>query len=231
MADNIHLENFSDNELKQAAIYAKEHNISIESGFRGLLPSMLTRYIEITELLNAHLMRVVIDAPGFQPSKKEIIKIINGILPSLEEKDITLGIETHDRFLAEEFDALVSAVDSKYVVLILDAANSLANEELPLYVANTISHNTACFHAKDYTIRRRSIGMGLEIVGTIAGKGRLPIKEILEVLRDKSPYENNVILELWVDNCEITEEVLEREQEWVEKSIQYLKQTIKEPIK
>lgn len=226
MADNIHLENYSDEELKETAIYAYQHNILIETGFRGLLPEKFDTYLHITRILEARLMRIVIDAAGFQPSLDEICDLIKDYLPLLKKNHIVLGIETHDRFSAEEFAEIARRIDSENVGIILDAANSLANEELPIAVTEIVAPYTCCYHAKDYIIRRRTTGMGLEIVGTTAGKGRLPICQILNILEEFSPYTFHIILEMWVENCNITPLVLEEEQTHVEESISYLQDLI-----
>lgn len=223
MADNIHLEDYDLESLKKVAATAKQYGISIETGFRGLYSEKIKQYLKITEVLNARLMRIVIDGPGYQPSIKEICHMTETMLPDLEKKNMILGIETHDRFSALEFAEIIQKINSKYVAIILDASNSLANEERPLEVTEVLADKVVCFHAKDYRIQRRKSGMGLEIVGTEAGKGRLPIKKMLSMISEKSCYDFNVILELWTENYEITEETLKEEERWVEESIEYLR--------
>ena len=43
------------------------------------------------------------------------------------------------------------------------------------------------------------------------------------MISEKSCYDFNVILELWTENYEITEETLKEEERWVEESIEYLR--------
>jgi len=223
LADNIHLENFSESELLAAKNYAEEHLITLETGFRGLLPEKLDQYVSLSRILGARLIRIVIDTADFHPPLEEICLILKEFLPKLEKNNMILGIETHDRFTAEEFAFLAREMKSPRVGIILDPANCLSNEEPAISVTNTTAPFVNCFHAKDYIIRRRKIGMGLEIVGTIAGKGRLNIPQILRILDEKSPYPYNIILEFWVDMEQPTEEVLKKEDMWVSESIKYLK--------
>lgn len=223
LADNIHLENFSESELLAAGAYAKKHSVTLETGFRGLFPEKLDHYISISKILDAHLMRMVIDAADFQPSLEEICLILEKFLPKLEENNIVLGIETHDRFSVEEFAFIAKQMNSPHIGIILDPANCLSNEEQAIPATKATAQYVNCFHAKDYIIRRRRIGMGLEIVGTIAGKGRLDIPRILHILDQKSLYPYNIILELWMDAEQPAEELLREEEIWVTESIDYLK--------
>lgn len=226
LADNIHLEDCPEAELLDARAYAKEHDITLETGFRGLLPEKLDRYLAISQMLGAHFMRVVIDIGNFQPSLEEILLILEEFLPKLKKNNVVLGIETHDRFTAGEFAAIAKRMNTPYIGIILDPANCLSNEEPPLMTAAATAPYVNCFHAKDYIIRRRTIGMGLEIVGSVAGKGRLDIPRILRILDQESPYSYNIILEIWANQAEPTEEILAEEERGVTESIHYLKSII-----
>lgn len=226
MADNIHLEKFTDVELLAAKELADMHNITLETGFRGLLPEFLDQYFHITKLLGAHLMRVVIDANGYQPPIDAICELVESIVPILEKEKIVLGIETHDRFTSQQFVEIIKKIHSKYVGIILDTANSLSTEELQIQVTETVGPYVVCFHVKDYTIRRRTINLGLEIVGTIAGTGHLNIPDIIKRLDRLTPYAYNLILEFWMDKRDTIEATLTQEQDWVEKSIMYLKSVV-----
>ena len=226
MADNIHLEDCSEAELLAAKTYAEEHAIILETGFRGLLPEKLDQYLAISRMLDAHLMRMVIDAGDFQPSLEEIHLILEEFFPKLKRDNVVLGLETHDRFTAEEFAAVVKRMNTPYIGIILDPANCLSNEEPPLMTAAATAPYVNCFHAKDYIIRRRRTGMGLEIVGEVAGKGRLDIPRILRILDQKSPYPYNIILEFWADYEEPMEEILKKEEMLVTESINYLRSIV-----
>ena len=227
MADNIHLENYSDSDLLTAAHCAADHNIQIETGFRGLIPENIPKYFEISRILNARLLRFVIDAPGYTPSIDEVYHILKNLEPQLDAGNQILGLETHDRFSAPELAELMRRVGSPRIGIVLDTANNLSNEERATEVAEELAEFTVCFHAKDYIIRRRKTGMGLETIGVPAGEGRLPLEQILTLLNQRSPYLFSVILEIWVEEYSTSAEALALEEQWIDRSFRNLHSIVK----
>ncbi|MDZ7604655.1 MAG: TIM barrel protein [Cyclobacteriaceae bacterium] len=102
----------------------------------------------------------------------EIHAILRQIIPELEQSNIRLAIENHDRFKAREFREIIDKAYSSFVGICLDPANSLGADEGFETVFETLRPVTINFHLKDYTIRRKPHMMGFDIVGTPAGQGK-----------------------------------------------------------
>ena len=57
----------------------------------------------------------MIDDTAYQPKPAEVIAIIREVLPELAQRNLTLGIENHDRFKATELAGIMEAVGSERV--------------------------------------------------------------------------------------------------------------------
>ena len=148
-------------------------------------------------------------------------------MPRLEESGVCLGIENHDRFSAKEYAEMVETVGHPQVRLTVDSVNSLSHEETVSEVLKYMAPYCICLHMKDYVIRRYNGGGGLKVTGACLGTGRLDAQNFYEECRTRSDSDCNVILESWMEPCETLEETLQREEDWAEKSVEYLKCLIK----
>ncbi|RGZ01210.1 sugar phosphate isomerase/epimerase family protein [Clostridium sp. AM58-1XD] len=223
IADNMSLDALSAPEVRRLKTYSQERGISLETGFRGIEPNRFMDRIQLTRQLDSHLMRCVIDTPSFQPSISEVCAILKAIIPVLNEYNIVLGIENHDRFYSHEFAEIIETVGSRHVGIILDTANSLAREEPIGQVLGCLAKYTVCFHVKDYIIRRRNGEMGFVITGAPAGDGRLDIPYILQRLRKEAPCDFSTILESWMESLPGLEETLKQEEAWADQGVTFLK--------
>jgi sugar phosphate isomerase/epimerase len=87
-------------------------------------------------------------------------------------------------------------------------------------------------HYKDYAVQRVAqappvVRMGFEIVGRAAGDGRVDIDWLLKSAADHDDS-LDVILELWPPYLGTISETVRNEQEWVERSVVFLKAHIQE---
>jgi sugar phosphate isomerase/epimerase len=170
-------------------------------------------------------LRIVIDHNDFKPPLSEIHKIIQAIIPELEKQNVQLAIENHDRLKAAEFHEIVMKANSRFVGICLDSVNSIGADEGFETVFQLLAPHTISLHLKDYTIKRKSHMMGFDITGTPAGKGRLPVLQIINVLESHGKC-RSVILELWPAPEQSIAETIIKEKQWVEESAQFLIDTI-----
>ncbi len=84
VADNLSPEQFSETELDKLIKYAAERGVSIEMGGRGLTPEHTMRCLQTAEILGSPILRMVIDASGFEPDLQTIISIIRDLIPELK---------------------------------------------------------------------------------------------------------------------------------------------------
>ena len=221
IADNLPLHRFKAEELMDIVTTAKKLGIEIEVGTRGLTIENVEQYLKISATLNSSLLRIVIDQGNHQPSIDEIHSLIQELIPLLEQHNISLAIENHDRLKASEFKEIVEKANSKYIGICLDSVNSIGADEGFEYVFKTLAPYTINVHLKDYSIKRKSHMMGFDIEGVTAGEGRLPVINLINTLQ-KYGNCHSLILELWPPLEVDLEKTILKEQDWVKKSAQYL---------
>lgn len=221
IADNMPLHKYSEGDLEQIHSKSQEMGIKVEVGTRGLTPDSIKKYLDIASYLKSDILRVVIDTQDFSPEINEINRIIDILLPELNQRSIKLAIENHDRFKSQQFRDIIHHADSDLVGICLDSVNSIGADEGFDSVFETLAPYTINLHLKDYMIRRKSHMMGFDIYGTPAGQGMMPIKKILKTLKMYGKTES-IILELWPPPEDTIQGTIEKEKQWVDESIAYL---------
>lgn len=220
VADNLPLEKFSLEELKQIKHYADQASVKIEVGARGMTPQRLQQYIEIAALMGSPIIRFVIDQKGFVPSMGEIHSIIRDALPALKEKNIVLAIENHDRLLSTEFAEMVEKAGAEHVGICLDTVNSMGAGEGLETVISRLAPLTVNLHVKEFSVQRVFHQMGFIIEGKPLGKGMLPLAVLV---KNVSPRCQSAILEQWTPPEDTIQQTIQKEKAWAMESINYLK--------
>jgi sugar phosphate isomerase/epimerase len=219
IADNMPLHEKTTEQLKSLVNQARELNIEIEIGAKGLTAYNLERYIQIAEMFHSKILRFVIDGPGYRPTIEEVIAIITHAEPKLRERNIILAIENHDRMFADEFVQIMEKINSPYVGICLDCANSLGVGEGFHEVVQKLAPYTVNFHLKEVSIKRKYHMMGFDIEGKPFGEGCLPLEWMLKQLPPKC---QTAILEQWTPPEAEVQLSMVKELDWAKKSIAYL---------
>ncbi len=222
MGDNLSLHEMTDLQIDDFSRQAREGGISIEAGARKLTEEHLGLYLQIAEKLDSRLLRFVLDGPGYEPDLDTVTGIIKNFVPALEGKDVTLGLENHDRLRASQFADIIEKAGSSYVGICLDSVNSIGVGEGLEQVVEVLAPYTVNLHIKDFGIRRLPHLMGFQIDGRPTGKGMLNIPWLLEKIARYSRCKT-AILEQWVVPEKDLKATIEKEERWAEESLQYLK--------
>lgn len=221
IADNLPLHVLSQPDLARLAAQLTALGLKLELGTRGLKPLHLQTYLELAQVFESPILRVVIDSFDYRPTLDEIHHTIEAVLPSFADANIALAIENHDRFKAHELKGLVARFASPYLGICLDTVNSFGALEGPDVVIATLAPYVLNLHIKDFKVVRESHSMGFRIVGTPAGQGELDIPLLLaRVQQEHQPV--NAILELWPAPELNLEATLAKEAQWVAESAAYL---------
>ncbi len=220
IADNLPLHGMEEKRLSGLKQAAENANIDLEVGARGMVPELLSRYIEIADLMGSPILRFVIDGPGFTPSVEEVVTIIKGALPELERKGIRLAIENHERLTAREFLEIVQGSESELVGICLDSVNSMGAGEGIETITTFLAPYAFNLHIKEFIVERHPHMMGFSIEGRPVGQGQLPLGWMLEQL---GPQCRSAILESWTPPEATLEETMAKEEDWAKQSIAYLK--------
>lgn len=221
IGDNIPLHLYTNDQLSTLRDEAEQLGIAVEIGMRGLIKTMVLKYLDIATRMNSSILRIVIDAGDFKPDMVEIKQIIGDIIPVLKEKNIKLALENHDRLTANQFRQIVEETDVNWVGICLDSVNSLGKGEGFYEVVETLLPYTINLHLKDYSIKRLDHQMGFHVSGTIAGQGMLPIKWLLDEVGRYGKCQS-AILELWPPPEADVEATIKKEELWVGESASYL---------
>jgi sugar phosphate isomerase/epimerase len=222
IADNLPLEQLTTEERHELAALAESRRVAIEVGARRMTSEHLARLIDVAAFFGSHILRFVIDGPGYEPDLDEVVTVVREALPRLREAGVRLALENHDRLVAAEFREIVKRTDEDQVGICLDSVNSMGAGEAVRDVAKTLAPWTLNLHVKDFTVRRVSHMMGFVVEGTPAGQGMLDIPWLLEEVRGHGRCES-AILELWTPPESDPAKTVEKEARWVEDSLRYLK--------
>jgi sugar phosphate isomerase/epimerase len=221
-ADNLPLEKMTAEERHALAEVADQRRVAIEVGARRMTPDHLAQLIDIAAFYGSHVLRFVLDGPGYAPAVEEVVRVVREALPRLREAGVKLAIENHDRLAAEEFEEIVKRTDPDQVGICLDSVNSLGAGEAVREVTERLAPYTLNLHIKDFTVRRVSHMMGFVVEGTPAGQGMLDVPWLLEQVRAHGRCQS-AILELWTPPESTPERTVAKEARWADESLRYLK--------
>ncbi|MDX2302539.1 MAG: TIM barrel protein [Microscillaceae bacterium] len=221
IGDNLPLHTFSVERMVVLKNKCQQHAIRLEIGAREMTEENLILYLDLCQSLEVPLLRFVIDAKTFEPTEDEIIALLKNALPELEKKQITLGIENHDRFKAKNLSGIMDKIGHEKVGICLDCANSLGAGEGLEHITNWLAPHTVNLHLKDFKIQRLSHQMGFIVEGAPLGQGMLDLNFLSESLFKYGRCQS-VILEQWVVPESEEKTTLEKEKTWANESIRRL---------
>lgn len=222
---NLSLSRLSQHQLLAVVASAREGQIELELGTRGLNTQHLRAQLELAARLDCKLVRTVPELDdGSVPAHAALVDCMGRIIPDLERLRIRLALENGNMAAQDLADAL-DAFSSPWLGVTLDTANSLAIPEGTRQVVKALARHTMCFHVKDFVVQRVWHRMGFVVEGRPAGRGQMDLPWILRELQC-AKVDLNAILELWPPQQADIQATTALEQEWAEESIRYLRQYI-----
>lgn len=206
---------------------AREWQLELELGTRGLDREHILQQLELASRMGAKLIRTLPELEG-QPisDAKRLPALLGPLLPALESAGVRLALE-NGRIPAAELRAALDKVASPYFGVVLDMVNSLALGEGWKEVTRLLAPHVMCLHYKDFRMRRAWHMMGFLCEGAPAGQGLVDADWLFAELR-ASPYDFNVIVELWPPEQESLADTIALEQAWAAESIAYLRHFVKD---
>jgi sugar phosphate isomerase/epimerase len=220
ICDNLPLDGLPEDRLAGLARRAGQLGLTVEVGIKGSQPEHLRRNLEVARRLDAHLLRVVLTGPGWEPPIDEMVRILKAILPDLRAAGVTVGIENHFHLRPEELARLIEAVDDPLVGVCLDPLNSITQFVGVAETVETLAPWVVSVHAKDAVITRP--GTGFYISGCPLGEGLVDIPAMLDAVRANG-RRSNVLAECWMDRLDDEAGTLAQEETWVRRGVGYLR--------
>ncbi|WP_432544689.1 sugar phosphate isomerase/epimerase family protein [Kineococcus sp. SYSU DK002] len=185
-------------ELRAAAA---ERGLVLETGTRGTRPGHLRKHLALARSLGAVTVRsmafAVVDGVDDRPTHPEVVERLRTVVPEYEAAGVTLGLETYEQLTTAELLAIVEAVDSPHLGIVLDPANCLANLEHPRDVVRRLAHRVVNIHVKDFAFTRREGWAGFTLASCPLGEGQLDYRDLLDVVRP-DPARVHQVLEHWL---------------------------------
>jgi sugar phosphate isomerase/epimerase len=224
---NLPLDQLPTAELEQFVQQARDWNIELELGTRGLEFDHLTRQVELAKHIGSSLLRTIPEVAGETPDVRDIPRYVRDILPLLQSEKVKLGLE-NGKIPAEDLRWIIEELASPYVGIVLDTVNSLAVPEGWKQVTTVLAPYTLCLHLKDFISQRVWYMMGFTMEGRPAGQGQLDVPWLLDTVKTAAKADFNVILELWPPEQKKLQETIDLEQAWAVESIHYLRAHIRD---
>jgi sugar phosphate isomerase/epimerase len=204
---------------------AKEWDIELEVGTRGLGLEHLRQQLALAGYVGSKILRTVPELEGGKaPNAEELTASLQAILPDLAAAGIKLAME-NGKIPAAVLDQVIRSLSSPWVGITLDTVNSLAIPEGTEQVVRMLAPHTVCLHIKEFVVKRAWHMMGFVVEGKPAGQGQLNVPWLLEVLR-AAGASGNAIVELWPPEQKTIEETIALERAWAVESIPYLRRLI-----
>jgi sugar phosphate isomerase/epimerase len=224
---NLGFDRLSGTEQEEFIQKARAWGVALELGTRGLDTDHLVEQVALAKRMGAGLIRTLPEIRGqYAASAALLPPVLRQILPVLEREHVQLAIE-NGKLPAADLRTALDELGSPQVGVVLDMVNSLAVPEGWKEVTELLAPHTMCVHYKDFTIRRAWHMMGFICEGAPAGKGLVNWRWLFDQLK-ASPFDFNVIIELWPPEQETLEETIALEQAWAEESVRFMRTLIKE---
>ncbi len=222
ICDYAPLETMNDRELAALRDTAQRLGISLEVGTKGIEPEHLRHFLHIATVLGAPLLRTMFNSPGHAPTDEEAITIFTEVLPEFEAADVKIAVETYEQVPTSRILAVVTAVDSPYLGICSDPANTVASLEMPQQVIDAIAPYVLNMHVKDFGFTRKDGWVGFTYAGALLGEGLLDYDYMVTAF-DPNRRNINQIVEHWLPWQDSEAETIRLENQWTQHSIQYLR--------
>jgi len=222
ICDYAPLDNMSPRELIRVSQAAKDLDLTLELGTRGMRPTHLRRYLEIAELLGAHLVRSMVQTAPGEPTIAEVPSLLEQVLPAYASQQVELALETYEQLPTADLVRLVATVDHPSLGIVLDPGNCVAALEMPQDVIDRTAPYVKNLHVKDFAFSRRNGWVGFTYAGCPLGEGLLDYDYLVEKTRPIDRGINQVI-EHWLPWTDNISETTRLEEMWTKHNLDYLR--------
>jgi len=160
---------------------AREMGIALEVASGGTDASKLLLVLELARQLGAEAVRTTVGQVAGADDLTRAARGLAAVAPEYEAAGISLAIENHEDLTASQVVDLIERIDSPAVGAVYDSGNSMPFYQDPVEEARLLAPYARTTHIKDHLLVRTDEGPWS--VGTPFGRGRIPLPEIVEVLR------------------------------------------------
>lgn len=224
ICDYAPLEAMSRAELQNIAAAARDLNLSIELGTKGIEPARLRDHLELAELFDASLVRSMLFGPHSQPTLTEAAAQLRAAMVEYEAAGVTLALETYEQVATADLIGVVEAVGSARLGICLDPANVVARLERPQDCVEASAPHTKNVHVKDFAFTRQPGWVGFTYGGAAMGEGLHDYPHLLDTVRPRERGVNEIV-EHWLSWQGDADTTVRTERDWTRLTIDYLRST------
>lgn len=224
ICDYAPLERLSDRELHVAAAAARDLGLTIELGTKGIAPTHLARFLELSAVFDARLVRSMLHGPDSRPTLDEAESWLRDSIRSYESAGVTLALETYEQVPTTDLLALVERVDSPSLGICLDPANVVAQLENPKVCVEQTAALTKNIHVKDFAFARQPGWVGFTYSGAAMGTGLHDYVHLLATVRPRERGINEIV-EHWLPWQDDADTTIRTEREWTRIALEQLRST------
>lgn len=158
-----------------------------------------------------------------------IVENSKPIVQTAKECGITLAFENHLDYRAREIVQIIKRVDSPNLRFLFDTGNTFTVCEDPVDAAHDAAPYTVLVHLKDVKVHPWTPGREFVSVMYAAplGRGHVKNKEIVQIMKEKAPNANDLVLSLEMMPMPPNED----EDVWVDASIAWAKKELAEYLR
>ncbi|ASN19955.1 sugar phosphate isomerase/epimerase family protein [Arthrobacter sp. YN] len=222
ICDYAPLEAMTDAELEAVRATADRLGISLELGTRGIRPEHLRKFLHIARILGSPLLRTMFNTPDHSPTAEEAAEIFMEVLPDFEAAAVKIAVETYEQVPTSRILDVIQRVDSPFLGICSDPANTVAALEMPRDVIDAVAPHVLSMHIKDFAFSRKDGWVGFTYSGAPLGDGLLDYDYMVSKFQ---PHQRkiNQIVEHWLPWQDTEAETIRLENQWTQHSIEYLR--------
>jgi sugar phosphate isomerase/epimerase len=222
VCDYAPMETMTDSELEAVRATADRLGISLELGTKGIRPERLRKFLHIAGILGSSLLRTMFNVPGHAPSVEEAVAIFKEVLPEFEAAGVKIAVETYEQVPTSRILDVIRGVDSPYLGICSDPANTVAALEMPREVIDAVAPYVLNMHVKDFAFGRKDGWVGFTYAGAPLGEGLLDYEYMITKFQ---PHQRNInqIVEHWLPWQDSEAETIRLENQWTQHSIEFLR--------
>ena len=159
ICDYAPLEDMADDDLAAVRATADSLGITLEVGTKGIRPEHLRKFLHIAGILGSPLLRTMFNVPGHTPTAEDAVAIFKEVLPEFAAAGVRIAVETYEQVPTSRILDVIRGVDSPYLGICSDPANTVAALEMPREVIDAVAPYVLNMHIKDFAFSRQA-GMG-----------------------------------------------------------------------
>ncbi len=222
VCDYTPLEAMTDSELAAVRATADRLGISLELGTKGIRPKHLRKFLHIAGILGSPLLRTMINTPGHTPTTVEAVEIFKEVLPEFKASGVKIAVETYEQVPTSRILDVIRGVDSPYLGICSDPANTVAALEMPSEVIDAVAPYVLNMHIKDFAFSRKDGWVGFTYAGVPLGEGLLDYDYMAGKFQPKERKINQIV-EHWLPWQDTEAETIRLENQWTQHSIEFLR--------